>query len=57
MAAIGGMTVPALVYLAVTRNEPDAIAGWAIPSETDIAFSLGVMDLFGSRITTSRKLF
>jgi NhaA family Na+:H+ antiporter len=57
VAAIGGMTVPALIYLAVTRNEPDAITGWAIPCETDIAFSLGVMALFGSRVAPSLKLF
>ena len=57
VAAIGGMTVPALIYLAVARNEPGAIAGWAIPCETDIAFSLGVMALFGSRVAPSLKLF
>jgi NhaA family Na+:H+ antiporter len=57
VAAIGGMTVPALIYLAMTRNEPGAITGWAIPCETDIAFSLGVMALFGSRIAPSLKLF
>ncbi len=57
VAAIGGMTVPALIYLAVARNEPGAIAGWAVPCETDIAFSLGVMALFGSRVAPSLKLF
>ena len=56
-AAIGGMIVPALIYLAATRNEPGAIAGWAIPCETDIAFSLGVMALFGGRVAPSLKLF
>jgi NhaA family Na+:H+ antiporter len=57
VAAIGGMAVPALIYLAVTRNQPDAITGWAIPCETDIAFSLGVMALLGSRVPTALKLF
>lgn len=56
-AAIGGMTIPALIYLGVTRHEPEAITGWAIPCETDIAFSLGVMTLFGNRVTTSLRLF
>jgi len=56
-AAIGGMIVPALIYLAATQNEPAAIAGWAIPCETDIAFSLGVMALFGGRVAPSLKLF
>ena len=56
-AAIGGMTVPALIYLAITRNEPAAVTGWAIPCETDIAFSLGVMALLGGRVAPSLKLF
>ena len=57
VAAIGGMTVPALIYLAITRNEPNAITGWAIPCETDIAFSLGVMALFRSGVAPSLKVF
>jgi NhaA family Na+:H+ antiporter len=57
VAAIGGMSIPALIYFGITWREPDAIAGWAIPCETDIAFSLGVLALFGSRIATSLKLF
>jgi Na+:H+ antiporter, NhaA family len=56
-AAIGGMIVPALIYLAATRNEPGAAAGWAIPCETDIAFSLDLMALFGARVAPSLKLF
>jgi NhaA family Na+:H+ antiporter len=55
--AVGGMTIPALIYIGVAWNEPNALIGWAIPCETDIAFSLGVMALFRSRIATPLKLF
>jgi NhaA family Na+:H+ antiporter len=57
IAALGGMIVPALVYLAITRNEPQLHHGWAIPAATDIAFALGVLAILGSRVPTSLKIF
>ena len=59
MAALGGMVVPALIYLAfvVPTGDPEAIRGWGIPMATDIAFSVGVVALLGSRVSVSAKLF
>ncbi|MEZ0169233.1 Na+/H+ antiporter NhaA [Microvirga sp. TS319] len=57
IAALGGMIVPALVFLVVTRNEPQFHQGWAIPTATDIAFALGVLAVLGSRVPTSLKIF
>ncbi|MDP1631033.1 MAG: Na+/H+ antiporter NhaA [Caulobacter sp.] len=55
-AAVGGMIVPALVFLIFTFRDPVAAEGWAIPAATDIAFALGVMLLLGSRVPTSLKI-
>lgn len=56
-AAIGGMIVPAGVYLLFNYGDPVTQAGWAIPAATDIAFALGIMALLGSRVPVSLKVF
>ncbi len=57
IAAIGGMAVPALIYVIFNLNNPEALGGWAIPAATDIAFALGIMALLGSRVPVALKLF
>ena len=57
IGAIGGMLIPALVYLYFNYHDPIAVQGWAIPAATDIAFALGILTLLESRVPTSLKIF
>ena len=57
IGAVGGMLVPALVYVLINYKDPVTLNGWAIPSATDIAFSLGVLSLLGKRVPLSLKVF
>ena len=57
VGAVGGMVVPALIYIAINFKDPVTLKGWAIPSATDIAFSLGVLSLLGKRVPLSLKVF
>ena len=57
VGAIGGMLVPALIYIYINFDTPQTLNGWAIPSATDIAFSIGILSLLGSRVPLSLKVF
>lgn len=54
-AALGGMVVPALVFIVINWNSPENLNGWAIPAATDIAFALGILALLGSRVPVALK--
>ena len=57
IAAVGGMVIPALFYVVINFGDSETLNGWAIPSATDIAFSLGILSLLGSRVPISLKIF
>ncbi len=57
IGAVGGMAVPALFYIIINYSDSTTLNGWAIPSATDIAFSLGVLSLLGKRVPISLKVF
>lgn len=56
-AALGGMLVPACIYIVINAGDAVALRGWAIPAATDIAFALGIVMLLGSRVPASLKVF
>ena len=57
VGAIGGMLIPALFYILINWDDSIKMNGWAIPSATDIAFSLGVLSLLGKWVPISLKVF
>jgi NhaA family Na+:H+ antiporter len=57
IGAVGGMLMPALIYVAFNYDNPNASSGWAIPTATDIAFALGILAIIGSKVPLQLKVF
>lgn len=57
VAAVGGVAVPAVIYLAITAGSAEAARGWAIPTATDIAFAVAVLALIGSHLPSALRIF
>jgi Na+:H+ antiporter, NhaA family len=56
-AALGGMLMPAIIYIGFNYHDPEALRGWATPVATDIAFAIGVLSLCGKRISPGLRMF
>ena len=57
LGACGGVITPALIFITLNYAHPDTLKGWAIPTATDIAFSLAILSLLGTRVSSSLKVF
>ncbi|MGV8968877.1 MAG: Na+/H+ antiporter NhaA [Microbacteriaceae bacterium] len=57
VAAVGGVLVPAVIYLVIVANDPSALVGWAIPTATDIAFAVAVLAVIGSNLPSALRIF
>ena len=57
IGALGGMLMPALIYVGFNYDNPNALSGWAIPTATDIAFALGILAIIGSKVPLQLKVF
>lgn len=57
LAALGGLAVPAIIYIFINRDNPQGITGWGVPTATDIAFALAILSTLGSRVPASIKVF
>ena len=56
LGALGGMAIPALIYILINLGDAEALRGWAIPAATDIAFALGILSLLGPKVPVSLKI-